>query len=413
MLEKFILKDDKLLMNKPSDSSIFARKALLFLILIFALAILLRSLFVFVTGTQDFLEGDGGNYYTMIQQLAQDHVYSYGSEDPNSRVTPGFPIFAYIVLSVSSFNIDLYKWVQILIGAATIFPVYYFIKANTRAVYGLIGALFVALYPPFIYMTGLFLTETLFVFLLALFFASWQRMWNKPSLWNIILNAALLSWGILTRPGMLPIIFIAALFLVLSKSKRRILFPYLLTVAVCFLPWVLRNYIVLHEFTILAAGSGNALLAGAFPYFKESANYTEMYALGLSQSQYGMRVILNGLSDQFFYYLGWFSYGKLYYLFSNMWVSSSLNFPKLYVYGGVLLHYGITACSIPALLYLLIKKNFMAFCFTGMLLFQLLFIPTARYGAPFFILTVMSVGLAAYSLQKGTKQVVNLKNMTD
>lgn len=49
---------------------------------------------------------------------------------------------------------------------------------------------------------------------------------------------------------------------------------------VCFLPWIIRNYISLHEFTILSSDSGNALLAGAYPYFNEPINFKEMYALG-------------------------------------------------------------------------------------------------------------------------------------
>lgn len=376
---------------------IFKSRPILAPALLFALAFALRVIYVFVTSTQSFLEGDAGRYFTMVEQLLSDQVYGYGSEESNARVTPGFPLFAYSIYSVLPFSPNVFRWIHILIGAATIFPVYSYVSSVSRPVLGWLAGLFVAVYPPFIYMTNLFLTETLFIFLIACVFASWQWMMNKPSIWLVILNAALLSWAILTRPGMLPVLIVAVLFLLFTKPAGRVLVPYLLTVGVCFLPWVLRNWIVLDEFTLLASDSGNALLSGAYPYFVENPNYKEMYSLGMSQTQYGVRVILRGFKDHFLEYLSWFSFGKLIYTFKSMWVSSTLNFPQLYMYGGVLLHYLTLLLSLISVPYLLLKKNFLAFAFTGMLLFQLLFIPTARYGAPFMLLMAMLVCVAGYT----------------
>lgn len=383
----------------PSNrfTSIFSKRRTLWLTLIFVVAVLLRALYVFVTGTQNFLDGDGGRYYSMLEQLSNHHIYAYGSEASNARVTPGFPIFAYLILSVTSFSLTAYKWVQLLLGAATIIPVFYLIRSKASDGLALLGALFVAIYPPFIFMTGLFLTETLFVFLLALFFAAWQRLWVNPSLMNSIGASAILSWAILTRPGMLPVVVLAIVFLAFAREKRRALLPFVATMVVCFLPWIIRNYVSLHEFTILASDSGNALLAGAYPYFKEPINFKEMYELGLNQTSYGIRVILEGFQTNFPLYLQWFTIGKLQALFSNMWVSNTLHFPQLYIYGGVALHYLTLLVAIPSLVYWLIKRNFLAWCCAGMLAFQLLFIPTARYGAP-FILLFMVLGTWVISL---------------
>lgn len=367
-------------------TSIFTKRRLLWLTLIFIVAVVIRAVFVFITGTQNFLDGDGGRYYTMLEQLSNHHIYAYGNEAANARVTPGFPIFAYLILSLTSFSLTAYKWVQILIGAATVIPVFYLIRKKGSDGLALLGSLFVAIYPPFIFMTGLFLTETLFVFLLALFFASWQRMWDSPTLLNSILSAVILSWGILTRPGMLPIFVLAMIFLACVREKRKAILPFVITMVVCFLPWVIRNYVSLNEFTILASDSGNALLSGAYPYFKEPVNFKEMYALGLDQTSYGIQVILEGFRTQFLTYLQWFTVGKLSVLFSNMWVSNTLGFPQLYIYGGVLLHYLTLLIGVPSLLYWMFKRNFVAWCSGGMLAFQLLFIPTARYGAPFMLL---------------------------
>ncbi|MNK21805.1 hypothetical protein D3C87_400720 [compost metagenome] len=383
---------------------IFSSRPILVPALLFVLAFALRLVYVFVTSTQSFLEGDAGRYFAMVDQMLSDQIYGYGSEESNARVTPGFPLFAYSIYSVFPFTPNVFRWVHILIGAATVFPVCSYVSSVSRPLFGWLAGLFVAVYPPLIYMTNLFLTETLFIFLLALFFASWQWMMNKPSIWSVTLNAAVLSWAILTRPGMLPVLVIAVLFLLFTKPIWRMITPYLLTVGACFLPWVLRNWIVLDEFTMLASDSGNALLSGAYPFFQENPGYKEMYSLGMSQTQYGVRVILKGFKENFLEYLSWFSFGKLYYMFKSMWVSSTMNFPQLYMYGGVLLHYLTLLLSLISVPYLLIKRNFLAFAFIGMLLFQLLFIPTARYGAPFMLLMAMLVCSAGYTLWISRKQ---------
>ncbi|RUT33444.1 hypothetical protein EJP77_07285 [Paenibacillus zeisoli] len=396
-------------MQQQRSLQAFISRPLLVPALLFVLAVGLRLVYVFVTSTQNFLEGDAGRYFTMVEQLLTDQIYGYGSEKSNARVTPGFPLFAYSIYSIFPFTPNVFRWVHILIGAATVFPVYSYVSSVSRPLLGWLAGLFVAVYPPFIYMTNLFLTETLFIFLLTLFFASWQWMMNKPSVWSVILNAAVLSWAILTRPGMLPILMIAVLFLLFTRPARRLLIPYLLTVGVCFLPWTLRNWIILDEFTLLASDSGNALLSGAYPFFQENPDYKEMYSLGMSQTQYGVRVILKGFKEHFLQYLSWFSFGKLYYMFKSMWVSSTLNFPQLYMYGGVLLHYLTLLLSLISVPYLLIKKNFLAFAFTGMLLFQLLFIPTARYGAPFILLMVLLICSAAYTFWINRSRKPNYK----
>ena len=117
----------------------------------------------------------------------------------------------------------------------------------------------------------------------------------------------------------------------------------------------------------------------------------------VDQTSYGIRVILEGFQADFLLYLKWFTIGKLQVLFSNMWVSDTFHFPQLYVYGGVILHYLTLLVAVPSLMYWLFKRNFLAWCSSGMLAFQLLFIPTARYGTP-FILLLMILGAWATSL---------------
>ncbi|MBP2001925.1 4-amino-4-deoxy-L-arabinose transferase-like glycosyltransferase [Paenibacillus shirakamiensis] len=363
---------------------------------IFFLALGLRFLYVFVLGSQNPLEGDASGYFSTVQQMIERNVYAYGQSEPNARVTPGFPLFAYIILSTFSMRLDALLWAQIIVGAATVLPAYAYIRAITNHGWGLLAGLFVAIYPPFIYGTGILITETLFIFFLACFFLSWQWMVERTHLTTVSLSGFTLTLTILTRPTMFPVLAVAFIYFAWNARMRRWLLPYLIVTACCFLPWVLRNALVLGEFTLLASDSGNALLAGAYPYFREDVNYREMASLGLSQTAYGIRVIVNGFIERPLEFLGWFSFGKLYYTFRSMWVSSTLNFPQFYMYAGVLLHYLTLLLSLFALPLLIWRRSFLAVSFTAMLMFQLMFIPTVRYGAPFMLLMTFMVCQAAF-----------------
>ncbi|GIP21986.1 hypothetical protein [Paenibacillus sp. J22TS3] len=383
----------------------FARlhRSSLLLAFLFLAAVFLRYAYVFLAGSPNFLGGDGQRYYTMVQQIITEHSYGYGSETSNSRVTPGFPVYASTVLAIFSMNLNAFKWVQIMLGAATIFPLYAFLRSVPAARPWLTwsACAFMVIYPPFIYMTGLFYTETLFFFLLVSFFASWQIMWRSGSVRSVVLSAVLLSFAILTRPVMTPVLLIVIVFLACNQAKRRLLVPLLLTVFLCFLPWVLRNWLVLHEFTLLAKDSGNALLAGAYPYFYKDVDYNELeHKFGNDQTRYGIYLIMNGFRDHFLSYFKWFTYGKLKYLFKEMWFHNREYFPVLQVKISAALHYLIIAISLVTIPYGLIRKQFLAWAIAGMLAFQLLFIPTSRYGTPFILLMLMLICSSGIPLRR-------------
>lgn len=362
----------------------------LLLIGLFMTALSLRFAYVFIAKSPNLFGGDGLRYFTMVQQIMTDHIYGYGSETPNSRVAPVFPLYASTVLSVFSQNINAFKWAQILLGSATLFPLYWYIKTVSRPWLVWTACIFMTIYPPFIYMTGLFYTETLFIFLLVSFFASWQYMWNAPSLRAVILSAVILSAAVLTRPVMVPVFAVAVLFLISYKKHRQWLLPFVATIVICFLPWMLRNWIVLHEFTPLAHESGNALLAGAYPYFKHDVDYKELEErFGNDQTRYGFYLIANGFRDHFLYFLKWFTYGKLKYLFQDMWFFNKEYFFWIQIKISSLFHHVILAFSLFAIPCQLLRRNFLALSLTCMIAFQLLFIPTPRYGTPFILLMLM------------------------
>jgi len=380
-------------------SAITRSNALYGLLAIFTLSLLLRIYFVFYGG-QNFLEGDGKNYFAMINQLLDDNVYAYNSEQSNARVTPTFPLLFAALFQLFGVNLTLAKWVHILLGALTVFPVYYTIKPRTGPVWGLIAAAVVAVYPPFIYGAGLFLTETVFLLLLACIFWIWTKVEQNASHLRLIGCAFLLVAAILARPGALPIAAVMVLFLLWNRATRLKAVFFVLYVFAWFAPWTIRNIVVLHEFTLLASDSGNALLSGAYPFFKDQVNWKEMYALGLDQTSYGLRVIANGFKSDFWNYAAWFTYGKLVYLFKHMWISETMHFPRLYRMGAVLLHYGLICSALVTVPWKMWRKDMIAWSFAGMLAFQLLFIPTARYAVPFMMMAAMLLVIAASDMTR-------------
>jgi 4-amino-4-deoxy-L-arabinose transferase-like glycosyltransferase len=376
------------------------RTVCLLIIALFLFALFLRSWIVF-HGNQPFYEGDGQRYDEMIERWRETGIYSYGSDEPNARVTPGFPLFYYAVFFLFGKSEATAVWTQMLISSLTVVPVFFLLYRTAGLWLASAAALGVAVYPPFIFGSGLFLTEPLFLLLLACFFWAWSRWMEQPVLRRLWPAAVLLSWAVLTRPAALPIVPIALLFLWAHRPARKQIWTFAAFMAVCFAPWVIRNLVTLGEFTLLASDSGNALLSGAYPYFAEPINWKEMYSLGLSQTQYGIKVIIHGFQTDFLKYLEWFTIGKLRYLFSHLWISETMGFPVWLKAAGILLHFALVLSWIVILPWKLWRRDFTAWCFAAMLAFQLLFIPTVRYASPFIL---MGLILAALALKDGTER---------
>jgi 4-amino-4-deoxy-L-arabinose transferase-like glycosyltransferase len=284
--------------------------------------------------------GDGARYEVMAKQLLTTHVYGYRSTKPNAYVTPGYPLFLAAVYGVSGHSVDgrprsLLVGLQVLFACLTILGVFMIARTLAGDVAGLIAAALVALYPPTLVATNLWLTETLATFALVWFvyvavLASRQQGWK---LWA--LAGALLGVAVLVRPAVLPF-GVAPFIALLITGPRGDLWKGLVAFGVAWAlvmtPWVVRNEISLHEPAVLSSHSGDPFLAGVDPYYYEQGlqyvfhgptyeRYMNNGAKG-SKDDAANAAILKGFREHPLRYAWWFTLGKTVHIYSTGWLGT-------------------------------------------------------------------------------------------
>jgi len=150
--------------------------------------------------------------------------------------TPGYPIF----VAACGGHLRVIRCVQAFLDTSTVLAVYLLARNWLSPKKSLFAAALVAVNPFLIYFTGLILTETLFIAMLA---------WGMVLLVRRvpILSAAVLALSVLVRPSALVLPMLLA-------TKRRIIFLGMTLLAL--LPWALRNHLLLHQWIWTSTNSG-------------------------------------------------------------------------------------------------------------------------------------------------------------
>ncbi len=180
---------------------------------------------------------------------------------PNAR-HPLYPFFIAAVYFFTNNSILAVLIIQILIHGLTcmiIFLISEKLFKNTLTSFG--AGMIWALYPSSIYQSVFLLSETLFTFLLAMSVLFLLRNWGRPNLKNGFFSGLFLGLTALTKSVILA--FIPFLFLWLFLLSRNKLMSKLKNFSIIMLfmvltisPWLIRNYIVLKNFPIVATIGG-------------------------------------------------------------------------------------------------------------------------------------------------------------
>ena len=157
-------------------------------------------------------------------------------------------------------NLLGYRLVMALISTVTCWLVF----DTTRRIFGrnvgLLTLAVMAVYPALIYFCGIVLTETLFVFLLALLVEVIIKFRERPRTLLALVAGAIWVVGLLTKSVMSALLPWALLLILFPRRGRVALIPaaaFLVAVGVCLAPWVVRNYGIFGRLVILPTKSWN------------------------------------------------------------------------------------------------------------------------------------------------------------
>ncbi|WP_229750693.1 glycosyltransferase family 39 protein [Paenibacillus nasutitermitis] len=239
----------------------------IYLILLSALAI--RLYYIFGNSFPPLAE-DAMFYSKMAKQFLETGILGYNSTEPNSFVTPGFPLVLSAVYGLFGTAQLGFQLTQVAFSVLTIWVVYRIAQKYLSETFSLISAACMAIYPGFIYSNGLLLTEVTFTLLLASFLLLLLEGLQRGRSSILIAAGVLLGFSVLVRPTpailVLPLVLYFAIQLPSKKLVFRALFYVGFSSFIVVLPWWIRNSLLFGEPVLFTTSGNNPLLWGVHPY---------------------------------------------------------------------------------------------------------------------------------------------------
>lgn len=205
-------------------------------------------------------------YFLRSAEVAAGKGYLFNGH-PTAYWPPGFPFVLAVFFKVFGSTLAVAKLVNVVLWTASAWCMYWLGKRIGGPTAGLVAGLVVALYPEYVFFSGLVASENLFV-LLASVSVVLLAIEPKTRRQRYALAAAaglLLGWGIITRPAsvLLPLTICFVMWFVRRKQAG---FTTALVIGLCGIlaiaPWVVRNRVVMGEW-VLATNGGASVWGGA------------------------------------------------------------------------------------------------------------------------------------------------------
>lgn len=234
------------------------RRPFAVLLVLFLVGLGARLSFVEVEHMHREVKLDARAYHQIAMHIVAGRGYHEGPPDQEprpaiKRASPLMPTFLSGIYAVVGPNIRVVTWVQSLISAAIIFPLFFLVRGLTsRDGPALLAAFIGAFFPDFYYHAGLLLPELIAEFLLVLFVALvvlYEECGHRSTLlWSAAAAAGLLT---LARPQFLPVGLVYALYLAvrttgisfLSQVPWRDVLAFVLVFLLVMSPFALRNWV--------------------------------------------------------------------------------------------------------------------------------------------------------------------------
>ncbi len=215
---------------------------------------------------------DAHAYYALSKSLYEEGSYGGPNFDDASDWSPGAPLlYAAAFHATASPREGTARIVELLLGLAAIVTVYLLGRRLNCRPAGLIAALGVAVYPPFIHSTGALYSEPPAIFTLpaAVLAFLWASERERLRAW--LLPGFLFGLTALIRPDYLPVGIAFVVLAAIRLGRERGWWPGLAGAALALaallvpiVPWTIHNQVVLDRTVPISTGGGKALYVGTF-----------------------------------------------------------------------------------------------------------------------------------------------------
>lgn len=220
--------------------------------ILFAIALVLRLDAIKGTVIDDPLRADAAHYYLYALNLKYHHVYSGAAFNPEKAPkpdavrTPLYPLFltAFAVTPPTTAMVWKIQFAQAFLGSLTVLLMLAVFRRLMPAGWAYAAALMLAISPHLVMISVYVLSETLYIFLLALALWLLVTAHRRDARTLALLAGTVVAAAALTRPTLQY--FVVPLFLMVGlagggRFKLRLAMPLLLGFTLIFAPWTLRN----------------------------------------------------------------------------------------------------------------------------------------------------------------------------
>ncbi|MET0306806.1 MAG: glycosyltransferase family 39 protein [Solirubrobacterales bacterium] len=235
---------------------------------------------------------DARAYFALSKALYEEGSYGGPEFDDASDWSPGAPLlYAATFYATGGAREGTARIVELLLGLAAIVVAYLLGRRINCRPAGLIAALGVAVYPPFIHSTGALFSEPPAIFTLPAAVLAFLWAADQARLRAWLLPGFLFGLTALIRPDYLPVGVAFAVLAAIRVGRQRgwqlgLAGAGLLTAALLLpiVPWTIHNQITLDRTVPISTGGGKALYVGTF--LPADGEYQRVKAL-LVQRQFG------------------------------------------------------------------------------------------------------------------------------
>jgi 4-amino-4-deoxy-L-arabinose transferase-like glycosyltransferase len=215
---------------------------------------------------------DAHAYYALSKSLYEEGSYGGPSFRDASDWSPGAPLlYAASFYATAGAREGTARIVELLLGLAAIVVAYLLGRRLNCRPAGLIAALGVAVYPPFIHSTGALYSEPPAILTLPAAVLAFLWACERERLRAWLLPGLLFGLTALIRPEYLLVGVAFALLAAIRLGRERGWQPALAGTAlliaallVPIVPWTVHNQIVLDRTVPISTGGGKALYVGTF-----------------------------------------------------------------------------------------------------------------------------------------------------
>jgi hypothetical protein len=255
-----------------------------FLIILTLGALIVRLLYVAIApAVPSIVDLDSVDYDQLARHVVSGDGFGYGHGQLSSFRPPLYPLFLAVIYWIFGVHHGVVRLLQAILGACLPAIVYLVARRRFPVLEAQVSAVICAAYPALIGMSGIFLTEVIYIPLLALAFLALVLVEEEPTWGRVLLSGILLGLTLLARTSSITLILLLPFWMfwrvpyhfpptAVGRNKRGVLRIRVMGFAkgiaiglvsiITILPWTARNWHVHHAFVPVSSNGGHIFWLG-------------------------------------------------------------------------------------------------------------------------------------------------------